>query len=72
MAKLPRITGKHLVRILVDHGFEIARIKGSHYRLRHQDGRVTTIPVHAGETVGPGLLRQILRDTQLQINDLTN
>jgi predicted RNA binding protein YcfA (HicA-like mRNA interferase family) len=72
MPKLPRITGKRLVRILVDYGFVIARIKGSHYRMRHQDGRVTTIPVHAGETLGPGLLRQILRDTQLQINDLTN
>jgi hypothetical protein len=42
------------------------------YRLRHQDGRVTTIPVHAGETLGPGLLRQVLHDTQLQVNDLTN
>jgi hypothetical protein len=24
--------------------------------LRHADGRVTTVPVHAGETIGPGLL----------------
>jgi predicted RNA binding protein YcfA (HicA-like mRNA interferase family) len=70
MPKLPRIHGKRLVRILVDHGFEIARIKGSHYRLRHEDGRVTTVPVHAGETLGPGLLQQILRDTKLQVTDL--
>jgi len=72
MPRLPRITGKRLVRILADHGFQIARIRGSHYRLRHQDGRVTTIPVHAGEILGPGLLRQILHDTNLEIDDLTS
>ena len=36
------------------------RTQGSHHRLRHADGRVTTVPVHAGETIGPGLLASIL------------
>ncbi|MDY6900294.1 MAG: type II toxin-antitoxin system HicA family toxin [Cyanobacteriota bacterium] len=31
----------------------------------HDDGRRTVIPVHSGETIGRGLLSQILRDTQL-------
>ncbi|HEV2841680.1 MAG TPA: type II toxin-antitoxin system HicA family toxin [Chthoniobacterales bacterium] len=70
MPKAPRLTGKQLARILVRHGFELRRVRGSHHRLRHQDGRVTTIPVHAGETIGPGLLRQILRDTRLTMDDL--
>jgi predicted RNA binding protein YcfA (HicA-like mRNA interferase family) len=26
---------------------------------------VTTVPVHSGETIGPGLLSKILRDTEL-------
>ena len=72
MPRLPRITGKQLVRVLREHGFQVVRIKGSHYRLRHADGRVTTVPVHAGEVIGPGLLRQILRDTALTIDDLLN
>jgi predicted RNA binding protein YcfA (HicA-like mRNA interferase family) len=41
--------------------------------LKHADGRVTTVPVHAGETLGPGLLRSILRDVELsteQFNEL--
>lgn len=71
MGKLPRINGKALVRILLDRGFKLARIRGSHYRLRHADGRVTTVPVHAGETLGPGLLQKILRDAKLEAKDLT-
>ncbi|MFH1112898.1 MAG: type II toxin-antitoxin system HicA family toxin [Pseudomonadota bacterium] len=46
-------------------GFEVTRIKGSHHFLRHADGRVTVVPVHSGETVGPGLLSKILNDCDL-------
>jgi len=31
---------------------------------------VTTVPVHSGETIGPGLLRSILRDVELSVDDL--
>jgi predicted RNA binding protein YcfA (HicA-like mRNA interferase family) len=47
-------------------GFEVARIKGSHHFLRRSDGRGTVVPVHAGETIGPGLLAAILRDCELE------
>ena len=46
-------------------GFEVSRVKGSHHFLRHPDGRCTVVPVHAGETIGPGLLVAILRDCEL-------
>jgi len=46
-------------------GFEVARVEGSHHFLRHPDGRGTVVPVHAGETIGPGLLAAILRDCEL-------
>ena len=36
------------------------RTRGSHVFLRHPDGRTTTVPIHSGETIGPGLLRAIL------------
>ena len=65
MPRRKRITGKELIRALKKVGFEVVRTKGSHHRLRHADGRVTTVPVHAGETIGPGLLGQILRDCDL-------
>jgi predicted RNA binding protein YcfA (HicA-like mRNA interferase family) len=62
MTRLPRLKGKELVRILERLGFAAVRTRGNHVFLKHADGRVTTVPVHAGETIGPGLLRSILRD----------
>ena len=65
MPRRKRITGKELIRALRKAGFEDIRVQGSHHRLRHSDGRVTTVPMHAGETIGQGLLGQILRDCDL-------
>jgi len=65
MARLPRVTGKDVIAVLVQVGFEVVRVKGSHHFLRHRDGRVTVVPVHAAETIGPGLLVKILRDCEL-------
>ena len=70
MPKLPKLKGKELIKILFLHGFDVIRIKGSHHFLRHDDGRCTVVPVHAGETLGPGLLLQILKDTELDRADL--
>lgn len=30
------------------------------------------VPVHSGEVLGPGLLRSILRDTKLAVDDLAD
>jgi predicted RNA binding protein YcfA (HicA-like mRNA interferase family) len=41
--------------------------------MKHDDGRVVTVPVHAGQDIGRGLLRKILRDAELsreQLQDL--
>jgi predicted RNA binding protein YcfA (HicA-like mRNA interferase family) len=70
MTRLPRLKGKEVVRILEKIGFEVVRTRGSHVFLKHQDGRVTTVPVHSGETLGPGLLRAILRDVELTVEEL--
>ncbi len=65
MPRRKRVTGKELIRALNKAGFQVVRVQGSHHRLRHADGRVTTVPLHAGETIGPGLLGQVLRDCDL-------
>ena len=70
MPRRKRVTGKELIRALKKAGFEVVRVQSSHHRLRHSDGRVTTVPVHAGETIGPGLLGQILRDCDLHHEQL--
>lgn len=70
MPKHPRLRGKELIAILRRSGFQVVRVRGSHYFLRHEDGRCTVIPVHAGETIGPGLLNKILRDVEWDAADL--
>ena len=65
MTKLPIMTGREIVTALRSVGFKVMRIKGSHHFLQHDDGRVTVVPVHAGETVGPGLMSKILRDCEM-------
>lgn len=71
MTRLPRIKGKDLIRALERAGFLIDRTRGSHVFLKHPDGRATSVPVHARETIGPGLLRAILRDLELTAEQLT-
>ena len=61
MPPLPRVTGPEIVRALTGLGWRVVAQRGSHAQLKHPDrgGRVT-VPIHAGETIGPGLLRSIL------------
>ena len=70
MPKLRRPTGNDLIRALRKAGFEAIRVRGSHHFLRHDDGRATVVPVHSGETIGPGLLSKILRDCELSADEL--
>lgn len=60
--KLPVISGKELLALLYKLGFELIRVKGSHHRLKHDDGRVTTVPVHKNDAIPKGLLRKIIRE----------
>lgn len=69
MTRLPRPTGQDTVRALAKAGFEKTRQRGSHVFLKHQDGRATVVPMHAGETLGPGILSKILRDTGLSTDE---
>lgn len=37
--------------------------------MRHPDGRMTVIPMHKGEDIGPGLLLEIIKDAKLSKED---
>jgi predicted RNA binding protein YcfA (HicA-like mRNA interferase family) len=62
MPQLPVISGKDFLKFLISIGFSIVRINGSHHRLKHPDGRVTTIPVHKNQDLPKGLIRKIIRE----------
>ena len=70
MSKHPVFTGKTIITALKRAGFVVDRTKGSHAFLKHEDGRATVVPVHAGESIGPGLLSKILRDVEMTRDDL--
>ena len=62
MPKLPSVKAEDVIKALRKIGFEKVRQKGSHVRLKHDDNRVVTIPIHARKTIGKELLLKILRD----------
>jgi predicted RNA binding protein YcfA (HicA-like mRNA interferase family) len=58
-------SAKKIIKVLSKLGFIIVRKQGSHVVLKHADGRLTVVPVHAGEEIGRGLLSKIIKDTGL-------
>ena len=72
MTKLPRLSSEKIIKALHRAGFDVIRQHGSHVVLRHGDGRITVVPTHKGEDIGPGLLRKILRDTELTPEEFQN
>ncbi|MFN3621527.1 MAG: type II toxin-antitoxin system HicA family toxin [Nitrososphaerales archaeon] len=59
------IPAEKLIKALAKVGFKPVRQRGSHLILKHNDGRVTIVPVHRGEEVGRGLLSKIINDAGL-------
>jgi predicted RNA binding protein YcfA (HicA-like mRNA interferase family) len=54
-------------------GFVVVRVNGSHHRMKHEDGRVTTIPVHKNDDLPKGLMRKIIReDLKMELEDFEN
>jgi predicted RNA binding protein YcfA (HicA-like mRNA interferase family) len=66
MTRLPRLTGRRVLSALTKAGFDVYASK--HF-LRHSDGRTTVVPIHRGETIGPGLLSKILHDCELTVDE---
>jgi predicted RNA binding protein YcfA (HicA-like mRNA interferase family) len=68
--QLPVLTARELITVLKKHGFVLDRQSGSHAIFIHKDGRRTTVPIHGKRDIGKGLIRQIMKDTELSVDDL--
>jgi len=67
---LPILKGNEFLALLKRIGFHEIKTKGSHVRMKHNDGRVTTIPIHKGKDLPKGLIRKIIReDLQITIDE---
>ncbi len=70
MPKLVPIAPSKIIKILERLGFEEARIKGSHHFFIHPiSKKSTTISVHSNEVLGVGILKIILRDIDLSVDE---
>lgn len=69
-SKQPVINAKELIKILERNGFFFSRQNGSHDIYYNNDGRRVTVPIHGKKDIGKGLLKQILKDAELNIDDL--
>ncbi len=70
MPILPVFSGRKFIKYLTSIGFVEIRTKGSHTRLKHPDGRVTTVPIHSNKDLAKGLVRKIIReDLEMSLND---
>ncbi len=67
---LPALPAKDIIRILERHGFVQVRQSGSPAIFRRLDGHGTTVPIHDQRPLGGSLLRQIMRDASLSVDDL--
>ncbi len=60
------MNGKKVIKILIENGWQILRIKGSHHRLGKESFR-TTVPVHGKRDLGSGLLKAIEQQTGVKL-----
>ncbi len=68
-SKLPAITANELIKIIEKKGFVKVRQSGSHAIYKNSFGNRTTIPIHSSKIIGKGLLKQIMKDTEITIKD---
>ena len=71
MTRLPRVSGKAVVRALERAGFVLVHIRGSHHYLRRPGAQqLVCVPVHGNRDLPLGTLRAILRQAGLSADEL--
>ncbi|MBC7335675.1 MAG: type II toxin-antitoxin system HicA family toxin [Clostridia bacterium] len=72
MTRLPRVSGKDVVRALQRGGFTLVHIRGSHHYLEPPGGGLlVTVPVHGSRVLKPKTLKSILDQAGLTKEELT-
>ena len=67
MPKLPAVKPKKVIKILEKSGFQLMRIKGSHYIFYRKDRGIISVPYHNKE-LKPGTLTDILKKADISID----
>lgn len=69
MSKLQLIDARKMEKLLLNLGFIKTRQKGSYAFFRHKDGRTTTVPYHSSKDLARPLIRIILNDIKLGVQE---
>jgi predicted RNA binding protein YcfA (HicA-like mRNA interferase family) len=69
MSRLPVLKAEEIIRKLQRVGFDIDHVTGSPYIMRHPDGRRVVVPYHGGRDVKRGVIRAIIRQTGLTVEE---
>lgn len=69
MPRLPRVRATQVIRVLGKIGFVLDRQTGGHRIFTDGAGSWTTVPFHAGKVLHPKLLKSILRDIGLTVDE---
>ena len=69
MTRLPIVNFKTMDKVLVRLGFAQVRQRGGHVFYRHPDGRTTTVPNHPGRDLARPLIREILREIEITLEE---
>jgi len=69
VSRLTLINAVKLEKLLFQLGFVKTRQAGSHAFYRHTDGRTTTIPFHSSKDLSRSLLRDILKEIKLSVDE---
>ena len=69
MPRLPRLRGREVMASLRRAVPGVAHQREPYF-MQHPDGRRTVVPVQTGETIGPGLLSKILKDAEIEADEL--
>ena len=68
--KLPRLTATDIIKVLEKAGFSLSRQSGSHKIYKNNSGKRVTVPYHSGDILHPKVLKSIMKDADLSIEDL--
>jgi len=70
MSKIPSLTAKKIIKVLQKAGFVKDRQKGSHLILVNPKTKArTVIPVHQGRTIKKPLVKAIINDAKLSVEE---
>jgi predicted RNA binding protein YcfA (HicA-like mRNA interferase family) len=69
LSKLQIIDAQTMEKLLFRLGYQRIRQKGSHVFYRHPDGKTTTVPHHKGRVLARPLIREILQDIEISVDE---